>query len=307
MKCFQSDPTFMLNVLQEVQLQVENLDVTEDLCSVAETAALLKEALKSGEGRDVSTSSDPLNMPEIPEVSEKVTDPFEVKPISAEVDPELSRMSTEDEMVDLCDEMLALIASKMPDKINHCTAQELRRLLSVYSLLPFQADRLIQEIEKEVEGRLPQSDSIPRVTVEEILQDAKAKNEIVQKVLFHQTDSSSLSTTLKNSVMSLFRASDKAGPEETNLPEDLALMIRESIASTLKVSASLQGMRSTLNVSIDTIGQQASEGMYFELGRCQELIANYRLVEFSTGTRRSRYDKERRKEISKRVLSRLLP
>ena len=49
------------------------------------------------------------------------------------------------------------------------------------------------------------------------------------------------------------------------------------------------------------------EGTAFELGRCQELVASYRRIDFATGTRQSRYDKDRRKEIAKRALSRLFP
>ena len=310
MKCFQSDPHFLILVLQKMHVQAENLDSMEHFCSVAETLALLKEALKSGDCTDDSSSLKPsTDLPGNTDVPDKelVHSIDAIDESTSSNDEKQPRSeTTEDDMVELCNKMLSLIASKMHDKIKQCRADELRRLLSVYSLLPFQADNLIQAIEKEVEIRLVPSGNIERHSLHDLLQDAKVKSEIIDRTVFQQTVSSTLSA-VKNGVMSLFRVADKGGTVETSLPEDLAFMIRESIASTVKASESFQEMQSTFNLSIDSIGQQASEGAYFELGRCQELIANYRLVEFSTGTRRSRYDKERRIEISKRVLSRLLP
>ena len=308
MKCFQSDPRFLILVLQKVRLQAENLDSIEQYCSLAETLALLKEALKSGDCSDDSDSV--ISSKELPantDVSDKELNHETVdESTSSRHERQPLRETTEDDMVDLCNKVLSLIASKTHDKLKQCRVTELRRLLSVYSLLPFQADTLIQAIEKEVEVRILPSDNFERLSLHDILQDAKVKSEIIERALFQQADSSTLSA-VKNGVMSLFRAADKGGSDETSLPEELDLMIRESIAATVKASELCQEMHSRFHLSIDSIGQQASEGAYFELGRCQELIANYRLVEFSTGTRRSRYDKERRMEISKRVLSRLLP
>jgi hypothetical protein len=58
---------------------------------------------------------------------------------------------------------------------------------------------------------------------------------------------------------------------------------------------------------LDSLLASLHEDAAFELGRAIELIENYKRIEFSTGRRRSRYDSERRKEIAKRVLSRLIP
>ena len=298
MKYFQSDPSYLLVVLKQAHDEAPKLDSGEDLCSLGETVALLKEALKTGgsasdESRPNKPSKDPLA-----EVDMRNANYTQTKKAGS--------TTVEDELLDLCDKLLSLIANKARDGIKDFPAQELRRLLSVYSLLPFQADSLIYDIDAEVISRLPGSDTPSSILVEEVLQDAKEKSESVQRELFHETDEPALKA-LKNGLMSLFRSNDENGsPEETSLPSALATLIQESINSTVEASAALQEMQETLHVSIDSIGQQSSEGTYFELGRCQELIANYRRIEFSTGARRSRYD-ESRKDMAKRVLSRLLP
>ena len=84
-------------------------------------------------------------------------------------------------------------------------------------------------------------------------------------------------------------------------------MIRESTAIASKAADRAEELRSASGVSLDSLVQNLKQGSAFELGRCNELIENYRRVEFSTGKQRSRYDRERTKDIAKRVLSRLLP
>ena len=49
----------------------------------------------------------------------------------------------------------------------------------------------------------------------------------------------------------------------------------------------------------------ADEGDAFELGRCRELLATYKRINFETKERKSRHDFDRRKHIGKRILKRL--
>lgn len=308
MKYFQSDSEFLHQVLNVVDSKAGDVKSVEDLCFLAETLALLKEALKAGDEK-ISDSK-----PTKPETDELFTNDEETASATPESDNDMGALeqqdvSVEDSMILLCDGLLASMAEQAKSEVSSASALELQRLLSVYSLLPFQADVLVDTIEAEVNARLPKSGNQPMIMVEDLLHQAREKSEFVQKELFQDEESSGMRAALKNGIMSLFRSVESADGNESSdtLPKEIASMIQDSITTTVEASSALQQMQESLHVSIDSIGQRNSEGTYFELGRCQELIANYRRVEFSTGTRRSRYDEEGRKIVSKRVLSRLLP
>lgn len=314
MKFSSSDQMLLLLVLKEVQTKVTNLQSVAELCSLAETLALLKDTLQpndlaSGTGAETSTD-------------EKAKDETDGKESLSETTQELSSQDEEsvipvdhsaidEEMKRACNELLVSIADRAKAMTAKLTAQDIRRLLAVYSLLPFQADDLINHLEEEISKRLSYLEGSASGSLENWLKRAKYKSDSVNSMLFEDTESSRFDC-IKNGIMSLFRASDvnESVDEEggeNGLPEELATMIQESIALTSKAANRAEGMRNALRVSLDSILNGLNEGSSFELGRCQELIENYRRVEFSTGTLRSRYDKERRKDIAKRVLSRLLP
>ncbi len=306
MKYSQSDPHFLLLVLQRVHNKAGKLEGIEELCSLAETLALLKEALRTADTPKEDITRTAKIKLEVNEKDKELTEDTSADNENSSQSPEFVVVLIENELVKICDELLNFISHSSRGVVKTATTSELRRLLAVYSLLPFRADDLINEIEKEIDARLSTPDSQPWITVEKRLRDAKERSESLQRKLFHETESSGL-TVLKNGFMSLFGSSEDNESAEKNLSDELIEMIRASINSTIEAATSLQEMKETLDVSIDSIGQQNMEKKYFELGRCQELIANYRRIEFSTGSRRSRYDKERRKDISKRVLHRLLP
>ena len=91
------------------------------------------------------------------------------------------------------------------------------------------------------------------------------------------------------------------------MSEELASLIQRAAAQTSKAKRRVDALGKGARFSIDDVVEDVDQSVALELGRCQELVESYRRIEFSTGTQRSRYDKERRKDISKRVLSRLSP
>lgn len=303
MKYSHSDPKFLFHVLEEVSGKVGQLGTIDELCSLAETLALLKETLKTVEAPSQRISSRKL---EVINDDKESTVNLCVDSDDVPLMSESTATRAENELATACDEVLTIISQKSRGFAKRLTTSELRRILTVYSLLPFQADDLINEIELEVTARLPSAEDQSLIMLEKTLQEAKERSETLQKTLFHETGWYGL-TALKNGLISFFRSSDGNESEETKLSEDLVEMIQASINSTVEAATLLQEMKDSLRISIDSIGQSNREKTYFELGRCQELIANYRRIEFSTGSRRSRYDKERRRDISRLVLSRLLP
>jgi hypothetical protein len=55
-----------------------------------------------------------------------------------------------------------------------------------------------------------------------------------------------------------------------------------------------------------TDGANSGAALGFELGRCLELVAQYRQLDFGSGSRLPRLDESRQEEMRRRVLSRLL-
>ncbi|KAL3913357.1 MAG: hypothetical protein SGARI_000695 [Bacillariaceae sp.] len=151
-------------------------------------------------------------------------------------------------------------------------------------------------------------------TLDRLLRDADKKASIVRSTLYEEADKSFLDN-IKTGFMSLFGSTsdDESGTEETDIDEkdvdmteEIAGMIQASIESTSAAASRAQSEEVVLQVRVGNVLDSLREDVSFELGRALELIENYDRIEFSTGKRRSRYDSERRKEIAKRVLGRLL-
>lgn len=304
MKYFSSDPGFLLSVLKQVNSNALETLSTDEICKLAETLAFLKEALKTTDSGMGDSGKTQIGIPieqgeeSLEETSDEPKDEVPESLVDASlVDGELEYLSTR---------LLDSVAVECQTRSSTFHPREIRRILSVYSLLPFKSDELIDCFDKEIAIRIAASEAQHQGSIEKLLKNAKEKGIEVKQELFEEAGSRRLNA-LKNGIISLFRSSDEDEQDENSLSEELAAMIQHSIKSTVEAATAVEKMRDSLHLSIDKIGREMSVGSCFELGRCEELIANYRRVEFSTGTLRSRYDKEWRKDLSKRVLSRLLP
>jgi hypothetical protein len=311
MRFYDSHEYFLLNVLKEVESKARSLKSGDELCNLAETIALLMDSLKSRKG----VQTEPISSLETNSESSSTAldgsgnddNPSGGQAGSFPVD----ESAVCDELWDGCGRVLEEIASRVQKERNRLTASEMRRILSVYSFLPFRADELIDQLDPEVSKRMLQIKSSSELSLEALVERAQSENQAINRTLFKETDSSAFAS-LKSGLMSLFQAVDENEGaddmfEENKLTEELAHLVQKSVSSTCEVSEKVQDWSSGTQASLDSLMQSVDEASLFEYGRCQELIAHYRRVEFSTGTFRSRYDKERRKDIAKRVLSRLLP
>jgi hypothetical protein len=317
MKYYSSDPMFLVNVLNEVQAKTTNLQTATELCTLSEAIAMLKEALKPGDAKRATTVDSNADENAPFNIDQGDGDQSSDQPTHGTSSPEeesstpLDDASVEEELKHACDALLQSIASQAKDMTDRLTTGEIRRLLVVYALLPFEANDLIDHLDEEVSCRLSYLQGSSSVSLESLLRRAQSKSMAVNATLFKDTSSSRFGS-IKNGIMSMFRFSDSSettdeNAEENNLTEELACLIQESIASTSAAAERAEKTQTATRMSLDSILQSLDEGSAFELGRCQELIENYRRIEFSTGTLRSRYDKERRQDIAKRVLSRLIP
>lgn len=295
MKFFSSDISFLYSVVSQVAETIDGPRSVDKLCTLAESLALLKESIRAEVDEKRTELSDGLPK-----------DDDQAGELDDQAESEGKGLGLVDELERLTVVLLASIATKSEGMLASFSPDNMRRLVSVYTLLPFEADSLIRAMESEVESRKALLLSLPEVSIDNMLKDAMSSSDAVKKELFTKTDSSRFAA-IKNGIVSMFLSNEDSEPEESTLEEELALMIEKSINSTILAASTIQKLGNLTGTSFDSLGEQALEGQLFELGQCEELIASYRRIEFSTGAIKSRYDKERRRVISKRVLSRLLP
>jgi len=222
-----------------------------------------------------------------------------------------------DVLYNVTSRMLSSLATHAATRVSNLKANSLCRLLIVYCLLPFQADDLINACEEEISKReelLASASST--ASVEDLLRRA-AENALAANATIFGKDEYSSSTlkALKRGLKSIFSPSIESGnkdegeaaEEMRNFTEEVGGLLNKVSRSVTQVDKCLEQIGTASNVHTDTALQQIMEGANFELGRCLELIDNYRRNEFSTGRRKSRYDYERGRHIGKRLLSRLVP
>ena len=183
----------------------------------------------------------------------------------------------------------------------------------MYSLLPFQAESFVGSAAAEIEERRRSLDIAWRHPgIDALLIGASENARNVNTTLFGEANEDSPFEVIKSKLKTLFSGKNSDGDED-DLPEDdmiiseeLSGMIKVATESTLDLAEACASAREASQISPDAIFHELKESTAFEIGRCMELIENYRRNEFSTGTRRSRFD-SRRQEVTKRILSRLIP
>ena len=291
--------SFVLEILLRISEKVPNASTGSELCSLAEAIGILKEASKTS-----STKKHELN--------DKV--------LQSELEDEDASQieDLQQQIYSISDQMLNSIAALVIDCAQNLTANEIRRLLEVYSLLPFQADAMISCLSDEVSNQLEVLMDLRKdQTLVTLLADASKKSSVVKSSLFNDSNTS-VFDSMRVRFFSLFRSSDKKDEDDeefidqiddegTKLTEEISLAIQDAISATSNASKRVKTYQTALQIPLDNIIQTLMEGASFELGRSLELIENYHRTEFATGERRSRYDKDRKNYIAKRVLSRLLP
>jgi len=221
-----------------------------------------------------------------------------------------------------CDRCLSSLASRSIELIGVMSVQHLRRLLMVYSSSPFRADRLVDEIEREVQERSERLRSILRskVSFENELVAAVAPAQELRRTI--RGDAGSPFAAIRSGLRSFFRKKDRDGQEqhvenyteaeEEEEAEDQTKQELERVDRALRSIINLgeyaEALTRATSSSLDKTTRGMEQEALFELGRCSELVAHYRrIVDFESGRREDRYDVDTRRAMAKRVLSRLLP
>ena len=285
-----SNKAYTKMVILEARFRLSQGCSTAVICDLTETVAMLKEALTDA----------PIAEESIPNDKNILATDAKIDDISAS---------------DLLEAMGSLMKELTKQTIrcmDTFSAIELRRVLSVYALSPIHADEVVAGLAKVVEDR--------RIALEELeSSDLDRENLFQRGVVQAQKMRKSLNgsvespfATFRNSLKSLF---SPGGREESNNdPLDLAGMdatIVESIDEVLRTINDADHYSTVVAASSGLSIHKAVEEIFqlalFELGRCAELIAHYHRIDFQSGHRTSRLDKDLRRDMTKRLLSRALP
>ena len=314
------DKQTITKVLELVEPMIASMNDESDLCELAESVAVITQSLTSEKLRtQLPLSNTTVSNTTI--VNSTVIDAnATATPVESGNATGSNATTTTSEFIALetiSSRMLSSLASHSAERVSNLKADSIRRLLGVFSLLPFQADDLINACEEEIANReaLLQS-AAATASVEDLLRQA-AKNALAANttVFGKDEDSSSTLKALKRGLKSIFSSApepaenedDEAAQEMKRFTEEVGGLLNKVTASVTKVDACMEQIGTASNVHTDTALQRIVEGANFELGCCRELIDNYRRIEFSTGRRKSRYNYERSRHIGKRLLSRLVP
>ena len=328
MKYTDTDRHFLLDVVLEVEGRPLLLRNADTLAALVEAISVVKESMRfDAEKRTVIEDGveqrgdldDSVNATRNDENMNKKTDdtssPDQETEESedSEALPVIGDKSVDEEILRSCEALLGAIADASESLIKDLRIDDIRRLLTVYSLLPFQAENFVGSAAAEIEERRRSLDIAWRHPgIDALLIGASENARNVNTTLFGEANEDSPFEVIKSKLKTLFSGKNSDGDED-DLPEDdmiiseeLSGMIKVATESTLDLAEACASAREASQISPDAIFHELKESTAFEIGRCMELIENYRRNEFSTGTRRSRFD-SRRQEVTKRILSRLIP
>jgi len=318
-----TDKVFLLNILKAIETKCTILK-SHNLCSIAESIALLKDGLTPGHLppghlHDASTSSgkqsssERVHTTEVDKADEAQSDGSIVDTECLEGGeslPQIGEDSIEQDLQKSCDAILAYVGTSARKDAATLSTKEIRRLLGVFSLLSFQDDALIESLSSVVALRKKHLEQLPREPLGSLLRTARSSAESVKDRACGHTESGSVFEQLKHGFMSFFSSIQETEAKESGdniLTEELLTSVQESIDRASKASKSAEDLKGAFGVSPDSMFSSMKRGTAFELAQCEELIENYYRINFVTGTFQSRYDKVRARDIAKRVLSRLLP
>lgn len=294
---------YSIEILRHTISRVENLDDSLVLCELIEAAAALREILNN----EVTKEDEDTSLK--PEPNTEGLDPNDedgVYPDELAIASDLSLT---------IDSLIAAMSKISKDLLPRMSHTELRRLLAVYSFTPIRADELIAAIQLEIDRRRYDIIQGSRRTAMSDMFDRLEKGAIhalrVQQELTNRPGSPF--SGIKEVFKSFFRhgndgdeaESDDKAAEKARILDELneALSCLIDAANYARKLSSVAHDRS----KEEPAALDHEQSTLFELGKCDELLAHYRRVDFESGQRQTRLDEVLRRDMAKRVLSRLLP
>ena len=197
--------------------------------------------------------------------------------------------------------LLLQIADATVERIRLMESSEIRSILRRFVALPFPVDDLVAAAEEEINRRQAALDENTQAFAQ--LKDAIQK--IHPDTLKQLADNAKghPSKMVKKMLRSFIREQkerrkdDESSPDDTDASENT----HPSLDDILSVIFAATEVRDS---QVDFPAEKSDR---VEFGRIQELISQYRRIDFESGARKSRFNKEGQRLMAKRMMSRLLP
>lgn len=308
-----SDPEFVSSVAQALVSKLASLETGKEIVDVAMTAAKLRRATERlaehPPTEDTTTTDSKQTAKE--DAPENGDDRKEINATLDKVTTPLNVTAARNDILEAATELLTKVSTVAMKNIRDLSATEMSDLLLVYPTLPFQADDLVATIEEETSRRLEiLSFKGPTESVQDLARRAFDSSVLATNTLSGESESSSTVDTIKNGIKAIFGVhdiSEEASEEDVALLAALAENTQRTTTLIRETLGRMEQIRQGTGQETESLLRGIEQGTAIELGRCQELVAVYRRIDFATDYRQSRYDSARRRVISKRILSRLFP
>jgi hypothetical protein len=313
MNMVSSAPSFVSAVLQDFEGKVGSLQTRKELIDIAETIAKLKRSI--GSKKSFDNGGAPSADVHESDRKENEVDAVFGKPLHDHTDEkegdkqEQKSTTVTAAILDSTDRLLACVAETAIERVHDLSGAEMRKLLLVLLVIPFQADDLVAAMEEETNQRTAAlSFAADKERIQDLIGDAgdsalQAHNSLA-------TRPSTVGSAIKNGIKAIFGVND-VDEEISEEDAERFSQVAESIHRTSEllgdISERMERVERATGLDTETLMRGVEQGAAVELGRCRELIASYRRIDFATGSPGDRCDNERRKEIGKRLLSRLFP
>lgn len=200
--------------------------------------------------------------------------------------------------------LLLKTATSTAESIRSLKSSEIRSILHRFVALPYPVDQLIEVAQEEIQRR--------RVSLEKnalsfsALRDAisKVPSDVLKDLLATSKTSSDPYKLFKKMARSLASA-DRTENAPDHVDSHTATGEAESGSSPADKIIGI--ILAAVDVSDSEVDFPTQKSDPVEYGRIQELINQYKRIDFESGARLSRYDKEGQRLMAKRMMSRLLP
>jgi hypothetical protein len=288
-------------VLHDFEAKVGALRSGKELTDLAETIAKLRRSIWSKKSLDIR--------------GDHTADDTETGRKEDEIDTILGKPmhehnSTTDAtaILEVTNRLLAGVAEKAIEKVHELSGTEMRKLLLVFLLVPFQCDSLVDAIEEETNQRMARLGfSSDKELIEDLAK--RAADSALQARNSLSAHPSTVGSTIKNGIKAIFGVhdSDEISEEDAARLSKVADSIDRTSTLIRDISERMERVQRGTGLGVERLLSGVEQGAAVELGRCRELVEWYHRIDFSTGSHGGRCDNERRKDIGKRLLSRFFP
>ena len=197
--------------------------------------------------------------------------------------------------------LLHQIADATVENIRTLKTSELRSILHRLVALPFPVDDLVAAAEKEIDRRQSGSDENALALAK--LQDALHQIPLDVLKQLGEISNSHQCKKVKKVLRWLVREQKGKHKDEEISADDM----HASDDTQFTLEDVVEIIFAATEVKSSQVDFPTDQSDFVEYGRIQELISQYRRIDFESGARRSRFNQEGQRLMAKRMMSRLLP